>query len=214
MVYVIGITGGIGAGKSTVTWYLKREYGARVVITDMVGAKMMEPGGATYDAIVNKFGESILLSDGHINKAALASVIYSNEEARKKLNSVVHPEVVDYTKSVIESERLESIIDRDERKRIVVIESALLFEGGANDLCDEIWYVAAAKDIRIKRLMNDRGYTREKSQSIIASQKSDEYYRDRCDRVIVNDAEESDVYLAVDEAMKTLIDEGKEETGL
>ncbi len=214
MVYVIGITGGIGAGKSTVTWYLKREYGARVVITDMVGAKMMEPGGSTYDAIVNMFGESILLSDGHINKAALASVIYSNEEARKKLNSVVHPEVVNYIKSVIESERLESIIDRGERKRIVVIESALLFEGGANDLCDEIWYVATAKDIRIARLMNDRGYTREKSQSIIASQKSDEYYRDRCDRVIVNDAEESDVYLAVDEAMKTINDKGKEETGL
>lgn len=176
---VIGLTGGVGCGKSTVAAVLRDAFGARLLITDEIGHLAMEPGEKSYDAIVGVFGKDILREDRTIDRAVLGAKVFGDAAALEKLNGIIHPFVKKYLAREMEKEQ--------EKKGILVIESALLFETGLDDLCGQVWYVQAAEDVRRKRLKDSRGYTDEKIDAIMKKQLSEEIFLARSHAVLHND---------------------------
>ncbi len=180
---VLGITGGVGAGKSTVLGYLADHYGARVIEADRVAHLLQQPGGDCYDAIVNCFGREILFPDGKINREILGRIVYTDQEQLKVLNGIVHPAVKTYIIEAIAQEQKKADVP------FVTIEAALLLEDGYDRICDEIWYIYADEMVRTKRLQNSRGYSLEKIRSVMANQRNEEGYRSGCKLVIDNSSD-------------------------
>lgn len=178
---IIGITGGIGSGKSTVLKLLKEKYNAYIVETDVLAHKLMQRGNKTYINIVNGFGEAILDENKEIDRAVLGTLVFQHEEKLKLLNSIVHPDVKQYIRSDIDAKKQQGKVD------LYIIEAALLIEDGYKEICDEIWYIYADEELRIKRLLNSRGGTRQKWLDVIRNQANDKYYRDNCEHIVNND---------------------------
>lgn len=177
---IIGLTGGIGTGKSTILKLLGKEYGAYIVETDKLAHQLMEPGQNAYEQIVEVFGKQILDEKSYIDRGKLGSIVFSEKKALLALNQIVHPAVKEYILQDISKKRTE------DRITYYVIEAALLIEDGYKDICDELWYVYVEKEERIKRLLAGRGGTREKWEQIIHNQAAEEFYRSNCDVVIDN----------------------------
>lgn len=177
---IIGITGGIGTGKSTILNILQTEYHAFIVETDKLAHRLMSPGEAAYQSIVETFGEDILCEDKTIHRGKLGSIVFNDKEKLYKLNEIVHPAVKQYI--------LDDIVAKREQGNIeyYVIEAALLIEDGYKTICDEIWYIYASKNVRIRRLIEGRGGNEEKWLQVIANQSSEDYYRTNCDVTIDN----------------------------
>ena len=187
---VLGITGGVGAGKSTVLSYLERRYGARLLELDRVAEQLQKPGGACYEDMLRLLRPhagaagreiSLLLEDGSFNRGAVASLVFSDRELLEKLNGIIHPAVRKY---------VEELLARVSPRELTVIEAALLLEERYDEICDEIWYIYASEDARRKRLRESRGYTDEKITGIMNSQKSDAYFREHCAFVIDNSSDD------------------------
>lgn len=179
---IIGITGGIGAGKSTVLQYLERVFHAYVIQADAVGHLVMEPEQVCYGQIIDLFGKKIIKNDKTIDRSMVSDVVFSNEEMLEKLNAIVHPAVKTYILKKMQEERVKGC-------RLFVIEAALLLEEHYQDFCDEIWYVHADREVRISRLMDSRGYSREKAVNIIGNQASEEFFRKNADFVVENNGD-------------------------
>lgn len=199
-VRVLGVTGGVGSGKSTVLEMLREDYGAEIIEADEVARELMEPGGASYRAVVRAFGEDILsppdsaaaraesrTSDAAgpetahaalrpIDRGKLAEIVFADAEKLKKLNALTHP--------LVKTEVLRRIAA--DRAPLVVYESAIPRQAFLREICDEIWYIHVPEKERIRRLMSSRGYTEEKCRRIMASQMSDAEFREMADRVIEN----------------------------
>ncbi len=177
---VIGITGGVGAGKSQVLSILKSEYDAVVLIADEIAHVLMEPGQSCYMRIVEEFGEAILREDDTIDRSMLSGLVFNNEDRLKKLNQIVHPGVKSYIREQIAS------VHKDNPNQLIVIEAALLIEDHYEEICDEIWYIYADEATRRKRLMESRGYSDEKIDSIMKNQLSEAEFRKNCQKTIDN----------------------------
>ena len=177
---VIGITGGVGAGKSAILNYFKEKYGAMVVEADKVGHLLMEPGGACYYSIVEKFGSSILNGDQTINRGKLGKIVFADPQLLDALNKIIHPKVKSYIVSEIAKERAYH------RTNLFVVEAALLIEDHYDVICDELWYIHTDEQVRAERLKESRGYDNEKIESIMANQKSPEEFKKACQVVIDN----------------------------
>ena len=176
---VIGITGGIGSGKSDVLNYLESN-GAYVVEADKLAHTLMEPGGKVYNKIVEHFGNAILCDDGRIDRKQLGSIVFADENALQSLNSIVHPQVKDFIKHDIENKRSAG------KTGVYVIEAALLIQDGYRLICDEIWYIYVNRDERVKRLVKGRGGEASSYISVIDNQDTDEYYMSNSDVVVDN----------------------------
>ena len=182
---IIGITGGVGSGKSTILNILHDNYGAHIIQADDVAKELMEPGMECYRLIVEAFGSDILVPEETdpkrpIDRPALAKIAFSSEEKRQLLNSLTHPQVKrDIIRRIREIYTLES-------EALIVVEAALLIEAEYTDILDQLWVVFADKETRIARLAASRGYTREKTESVMASQLSDEQFKAAADIVIDN----------------------------
>lgn len=194
---IIGITGGVGAGKSTVLDYLREQFHAYVIQADQVGHQVMEPGEICYSQVIALFGEHILKKDKTIDRKAVSDVVFGNEEKLKKLNGIIHPAV---RQSILE----EIQFQKEKKTAIVVVEAALLLEEHYEKFCDKVWYVHTDREIRISRLMENRGYSREKSESIISSQAPDEYFAKHADYIIRNNGDIKDTWLQVEEGIRLL----------
>ena len=177
---IIGITGGIGTGKSTVLRLLGEEFQAYIVETDKLAHQPMMPGKEAYEKIVNHFGNGILKEDGSINRERLGSIVFQKETELAALNAIVHPAVKRYIIADIEEKR------RTGDVKLYVIEAALLIEDGYKAICDEIWYIYVEKEERIKRLIAGRGEKREKWEAVIENQSSDAFYKENCDQIVEN----------------------------
>ena len=179
---IIGITGGIGGGKSSILNFISSHYIAEIYYADEIARELELPGTIVYDRLVSIFGEDILENDfDHaIDKKKFAQVLYSNKANLDKANMIIHPAVENYL-----IEKMRAAVKMHETE-LFFIEAALLIENGYNDIVDEMWYIYADNDTRIKRLMEDRGYTKKKAISIMESQLSDKDFRDNSDVIIDN----------------------------
>lgn len=194
----IGLTGGVGAGKTTVLKAMKQMYRVRILIADEIAHEQMEPGTACYEQLKEAFGDcDFWTEDGRIDRSRLAQQLFSNEEQRRVLNGIVHPAVKEYILAEVERER------RRETYDYVILEAALLIEDHYDRICDELWYVYASEQTRMQRLMSDRGYSRQKVEDIFAAQLSDETYRKYCSVVIDNDRDAQYVLTQIKQLYKS-----------
>ena len=181
IILFIGITGGIGAGKSTVLSLLKENFNCKVVLADELAAELMQAGHECYDRVVAlPWTESIIRDDGEINRPLMARLMFADSSLREAVNNIVHPAVEKEVLNQVEIEREKHNIE------YFFFEAALLIECGYGKLVDEMWYIYADEDIRVKRLIKSRGYTKERIEKTIASQRTDASFREHSDRIIDN----------------------------
>lgn len=176
----IGLTGGIGSGKSTVSKFLA-ELGAPVIDADKVGHAIYQPDGPAYQDMIDAFGRGILAPDGAIDRKKLGPIVFGDPAALKRLNAIVHPKMFVRMREMVAAMRA-----RGERKPIV-IEAAILIEANWQPLFDEIWLVIAAKERVIERVERDRGMKPEQTEARIRAQLSDDERRRHASLVITND---------------------------
>ncbi len=175
---VIGVTGGSGGGKTTVTKIFKKN-GAYVVDADVVAREVVSPGMPALLEIASQWD---VVRDGVLDRKALAKIVFSDSQELHKLNRIVHKYVIDDIKSQLE--RCE--------KEVFVIDAIALFESGLADICDVTIAVIADKDLRCKRIMARDNLTRDEAMMRINAQMDDEFYIKNADFVIYNNDNESD----------------------
>ena len=183
---IIGVTGGVGAGKSTVLEILEKNYGAYVIQADKVGHLVMEPGECCYQPVIGLFGEQVVKNDKTIDRKMISDVVFSKADKREALNKIIHPAVKQYILQKLDEKRREDC-------PLCVVEAALLLEDHYEEFCDEVWYVYAQESVRIHRLMVSRAYSMQKAQEIIASQAKDEFFRAHADLVLDNSGNFADI---------------------
>lgn len=176
----IGLTGGIGSGKSTAARILA-ELGAPVIDADKVGHAIYAPGGPAYQDIIDAFGEGILADDRSIDRRKLGPIVFADAAALNRLNSIVHPRMFVRMGEMVAEMR------RGGEGRPIVIEAAILIEANWQPLCDEIWLVVASRDRVIERVERDRGMRPEQIAARIKAQLSDDERRKYASLVIDND---------------------------
>ncbi|MCR4843319.1 MAG: dephospho-CoA kinase [Eubacterium sp.] len=162
---VIGITGGIGAGKSVVLDYIEENFNARIIKTDEVGHLVTEPGTGCNAALREIFPDGVFDAQGRMDRNKFAAAMFQNPELTAKTNAIIHPAVGEYLEAEVEKERRQNVLD------YVIIEAALYDGTGFALLCDEVWNVDASPQVRKHRLMDDRGYSEEKVEGIFKSQR-------------------------------------------
>ncbi len=177
---VIGITGGVGSGKSSVLGLLRKLCSCRIMMADDIANCLKQPGQPCYQPVVSLLGEGILAEDKTIDNRKMAAVVFPDPALLKQVNAIIHPAVKAYVIQEIGAERDRGEID------FLFLEAALLIEAGYRPILDELWYVYADEKTRILRLMESRGYTEEKARGIIEAQLSEEEYRAGCDWVVDN----------------------------
>lgn len=192
---IIGITGGVGAGKTHILSYIENKYKARVIRTDEAAEFVRTPGHEGYQKIVEFLGTEILNEDKTINKNKMAAIIFTDSEKLKKINEIMHPAVNRYVAEEIELER------RKNEKEYFFIESALLIENHYDEICDELWYIDTRAEVRRERLKQTRGYSDEKISDIMRRQLSEEEFKKHCQVILDNNGKKEDVYQQIDENM-------------
>lgn len=176
----IGITGGVGSGKSEILKYIKKHYKCEMYLADEVAHLVKQPGTECFEKLVKLLGKEVLGKDGRIDSAAMAEKIFTDAECLRQVNEIVHPAVKAFL-----LERLALAGDNGEVE-LFFVEAALLIECGYGELTDEMWYVFAKEEVRLKRLVENRGYSPGKAAAIMAKQLTEEQFREACDFVIDN----------------------------
>jgi dephospho-CoA kinase len=176
----IGLTGGIGSGKSTVSRILG-ELGAPIIDADKVGHSIYAPDGPAYTEVIGAFGRGILAADGTIERSKLGPIVFSDPGALKRLNSIVHPKMFARMREMIQELRAGG------EQNPVVVEAAILIEANWQPLFDEIWLVAASKERVVERIERDRGLKPEQIEARISAQLPDDERRKYSTLVITND---------------------------
>lgn len=174
---VIGVTGGVGSGKTTVLNEIKKiKPNCKLLLTDDIAKSQHEIGSPIYNKIVELFSKDILNKDKTINKNKLSNIIFNDKEKLFELNKIIHPFVEDYVKNYIE----------ENKDSLIILESAILIESNLAKYCDNIIYVYVPKEIRMERLKLNRNYSNEKILNIMSNQKDDDFFFKHCDIIIHN----------------------------
>lgn len=176
---ILGVTGGIGSGKTAVLQILKEKYGAYLLEADKLAHRLMEPGQSVYHAVVAAFGGGILNEDKTIDRGRLGDIVFHDRTKLALLNSLTHPLVKEAVLKEIQNEK-------EKHTRLFVIEAALLIQDGYQDVCTGMCYVYARQDVRVERLCRYRGFTPERAEAVIASQESEAFYKENSDFVVDN----------------------------
>ncbi len=176
---VIGLTGGIACGKTTIARILRR-LGAVIIDADREAKRVIKPRSAAWDKLVRIHGRDILNPDDSINRRRLGNKVFGDQQALSQLNSIVHPETMRVISNKIESFRAE------ERWPAIVLDAPLLFEAGAEKLVDVVWVVTVDPETQINRLINREGMNREQALKRIASQMPLKEKVKRADAVVDN----------------------------
>jgi len=187
---VIGLTGGIAAGKSTVSEILSK-LGAEIIDADKIGHQIYLPNTEAWKDIIAAFGEDILLPDKTVNRPKLGSIVFNDKAALKKLNQIVHP-------------RMYKKFEEEIEISVVALDAAILIEADWLPLVDQVWVVAADQDTVIDRLCLRNGFTKEHARSRISSQLSDEERRGYADVVIENNGTMAEIEQRVYEAWERI----------
>ena len=191
MTKVIGLTGGIGSGKSTVSQYLK-ELGAVIIDADKVGHEAFQPATEAWREVVATFGRDILTPNGEIDRKKLGAIVFDNPQALTQLNRIMHPKMRDMMKAQIDEYRRQGVA-------VVVLEAAILIEANWTPLVDEVWVTIAPDSAVLERLKKQRGLAEEQTLSRIRSQLSNEERLKHADVVITNEGNLGEVKARVKE---------------
>lgn len=177
--HIIGITGGVGSGKSEVLSYLREAYGAYVLQLDLVARALQQKGEEVLLEIVKAFGPEVLYEDGSLNRAALGELVFGDEFRLKILNQIVHPAVKRRVLQEIEQKKAEGC-------GLFFLEAALFLPEQYGAICEELWYIYTKESVRRQRLLESRGYSEEKMDRMIASQPTEDEFLSVCDVTIDN----------------------------
>ena len=194
---VIGLTGGIGTGKSEVTRLLG-SLGAVVINADQVGHEAYKPDSESWKEVVKAFGEAILRSNREIDRQKLGIIVFGDPDQLAKLNRIMHPRM-----ARIVSEQLESL--RVQGAKVVVVEAALLFEAGWDSLVDEVWATDSPVDAVIERLQARNGMSAEEVLKRIDSQMDNSERLSRAHVIVDNGGNVADLESTVDRLWKTRV---------
>jgi dephospho-CoA kinase len=176
---VIGLTGGIGTGKSTVAGFMA-ELGAVVIELDKLGHETMRPGGDAWKKLVEYFGEAIIDRDGEIDRSRLGQIVFNDSAALERLNSIIHPEI----DTIVDARLAEC---REKGVKYVVLEAAARLDTDRSSQVDEVWITVAPDDVVLKRLSARSEFSEKESKARIASQLPNEERFKRADVVIDTD---------------------------
>lgn len=193
---VIGLTGGIGSGKSTVSRHLG-EMGAVLIDADKVGHEAYQPGTETWKELVAAFGEEIITHDRTIDRKKLGAIVFAAPEELARLNRIVHPRMFNMMKDRIEEYRKQGV-------EVVVMEAAILFEANWTPLVDEVWVTVASESTVVQRTRERTGLPEEQIRARIHSQLSNEERIKQADVVISNDGDIEELRAKVDTLWKEL----------
>ena len=177
---MLGLTGAIGSGKSTVARMLAAEHGATVIDTDEIARLVVAPGGAAYAAVVGRFGDSVLAEDGQIDRTRLADLVFTDPVALADLNAIVHPAVEAETRARLAAEVAAGTA-------VVVLEVPLLVEAGWDRLVSAVVVVDCADSVAVERLVRARGMSADEARRRLAAQAGRAERLARADIVIHND---------------------------
>ena len=216
----IGITGGVGAGKTAILSYLAQKPQTKVLLADEIAHELMEPGTECYKQIVEAFagedifeseeaheeapdvfrtaeGVSLVEENRPFHRGKLAQVIFSDDVKREKMNAIVHPAVKEYVKRTYMQVAAEGNLD------LLVLEAALLIEEKYDEICDELWYIYTSEKNRRARLKESRGYSDEKIDNIFASQLKEEEFRNATSVTIDNNGDLEETYRQIEIALRS-----------
>jgi dephospho-CoA kinase len=191
---VIGLTGGIASGKSTVSARLAA-LGAAIVDADGVGHRVIAPGGAGYEPVVAAFGREIVAADGTIDRRKLGAKVFADPEALTRLNAISHPLMAKEMEREIG--RLQGL-PAERRPPLIVLDAAILLEAGWDRLCDAVWTVEVPPDTAIKRLMTRNGLSEDQARGRLAAQHSNAERAAKAERIISNTGSLAELETAVD----------------
>jgi len=177
----IGITGGVGAGKTEILTFLEKQDGIKVMLADEIAHNLMLPGTKCHEKLEKLFEkDDVWKPDKIIDAKKMAAVIFADKEKRLALNAIVHPQVKEYVYELCKKEQEKGEL------RLLFLEAALLIEDGYDKICDELWYIYTSKENRRTRLKMSRGYSDEKIDRIFETQLSEEVYKEYCKVIIDN----------------------------
>ena len=191
----IGITGGVGAGKSEILDYIRKHYSCEIYLADQVAHLVKQPGTKAYQALLSLLGQDVAGRDGLIDKGLMADRIFADPSLLEQVNGIIHPAVKAFLLERLERARAAGQVD------FFFVEAALLIEGGYLALVDEMWYIYADEAIRRQRLS---AYSEEKIARIMSSQLGEAQFRESCDFVIDNSGELAESCRQIDRRLSGL----------
>lgn len=198
---VIGLTGGIASGKSTVSAKLK-QLGAAIIDVDILSREVVSKGEIAYNRIVQCFGENILLPSGQINRKRLGSIVFSDKEKLALLNSITHPEIINKVKDKIQALKAAG-------EKVIVVDAAILIEMGLYKYVDSVWVVTVDKETQIKRLIERDKYDYRDSENRVNSQFTNDIRRKYADVIIDNNKSIEEVGKRLEELWNNIITGGE-----
>ena len=197
--WIIGITGGVGSGKTEILSYIQSKYRASVIFADKVAHLLQQPGQICYRPLLTLLGRDILSDekqeDSPIDRSKMAAEIFRNPDLLQQVNAIVHPAVRSYVDQQIQKAREKG------EKDFLFIEAALLIEAGYGAVVDELWYIYADEKVRMKRLCERRMYPEEKIRQIMKEQLPEWKFRQECQFVIDNSGGLEDAFSQIDKKM-------------
>jgi dephospho-CoA kinase len=198
---VIGLTGGIASGKSTISAKLK-ELGAAVIDGDILARDVVRKGEIAYNRIVQCFGADILLPSGAINRKKLGSIVFADKEKLALLNNITHPEIINRMKKRIQELKAEGV-------KAIVVDAAMLIETGLYEYMDIVWVVAVDRETQIKRLIERDRFDYREAENRINSQLTDEARKKYADVIIDNSRPIEEVGKRLEELWNNIISGGE-----
>jgi dephospho-CoA kinase len=177
MTRIIGLTGGIGSGKSTVSRFLA-EMGAVIIDADKIGHEVYRPDTETWRQLVKTFGNGILSADNTVDRKKLGAIVFGNKQELQRLNAIIHPQITEVIKKRIAEYRRQGV-------KVIVLDAPVLLEANAKNLVDEVWVVVADEDNVIKRAAARTGLTEQQIRDRVRSQLSNAE-RTKNARVVIN----------------------------
>lgn len=195
---VIGLTGGVGCGKSTVLSFLKEDYGALILQADRIAEEMMQPGGPSFDRLVKLLGRGVLNADGAIDRSRMSEMVFADPSLLLKVNAIVHPDTLAEVRRRIAGAK----------EKLIVYEAALPEEACFDEIADAVLYVYASEQERMERLFFGRGYSFAKTESIMRRQLSEAEFRRIADAEVNNNGSEEEARTSLAAAMAALKEKG------
>lgn len=210
---IIGLTGGIGSGKSTVTEYLISR-GYKVLDADKISREIVEPGSVTLEKLTEAFGRDILLPDGSLDRKTLARLAFSSPEKKAVLNRITHDKILEIILARIKEyqELLDSAANSGlgglggslSRKKVIFVDVPLLYESGLDRYMNEVWVVDAREDVRVERVMKRDQTTMEQVKRRIENQMDDEERLARADEILDNSGSREELYRQIERLLRRL----------